>query len=300
MIGFCGFNLCHDINAMDIFPTNLINMTRTKLSGVIYDHIDISKNPDIPFSKVTPEWDYETVLDCNFNDNISGGNMDITLAQITSIKIKRRLEGVFDWTTLKEYPIEKAEDLIINTFDRYNVDGVMYEYAVVPVLNGTEGNYIVSSVNSCFNSVFIVDSDGYLKLNANVTYEPMTSNQAMGEHITLGRRYPITVSNANTNYNNGGFSATILNSDYDETRQIDSQNIVEQGRTTLDFLKNKKAKIIKDWNGNTWLVKIVGNPTVNYSRNGGSVISISFQYTEQGDPNSTQDLYNNGLIEVVE
>jgi hypothetical protein len=45
---------------------------------------------------------------------------------------------------------------------------------------------------------------------------------------------------------------------------------------------------------------IVGNPTVNYSRDGGGVISISFQYTEQGDPNSTQDLYDNGLIEVVE
>lgn len=300
MISFCGYNLCYDINAMDVFPTNLTNITNTELTNAIFDHIDISKSTNIPYSVEIPIWDYETILDCNFEDNIAGGNMDITLSQITSLKIKRRVEGSFDWTTLKEYTIDESEDFIINTFDRYNTNGLTYEYAVVPILNGIEGNYITSSVDSCFNSIFIVDRDGYLKLDKNVVYEARTSNQLVGEHVPIGRKYPIVVTNANADYSSGGLSGTILNDDYDETRSVDRLGIVDQTKIAEVFLKNKKPKIIKDWNGNTWLVMIVGNPTINYSRDGGGVVNISFQYTEQGDANNTQDLYNNGLIGVIE
>ena len=60
---------------------------------------------------------------------------------------------------------------------------------------------------------------------------------------------------------------------------------------------NKKPKIIKDMNGNNWLVYFTGNPTVTYDNNyAQGMLKVSAQWTEVGDPNDKTDLYENGLI----
>ena len=50
-------------------------------------------------------------------------------------------------------------------------------------------------------------------------------------------------------------------------------------------------------NGNNWLVYFTGNPSIIYDNNyGQGMLKVSATWTEVGDPNSKDDLYENGLI----
>ena len=65
----------------------------------------------------------------------------------------------------------------------------------------------------------------------------------------------------------------------------------------LDYLTNKEPKIIKDWNGNAWLVYITGNPSVTYSNEYGmGIMDVSADWTEIGSMNSKSDLYDANMI----
>jgi hypothetical protein len=74
---------------------------------------------------------------------------------------------------------------------------------------------------------------------------------------------------------------------------VNKRNELEQ------FLTNKRAKIIKDWNGNMWLVMIMSNVSCSFNDNYGmGMVSFSADWLEVGDPTNQQDLYNVGLINV--
>ena len=76
MINFVGYNFVDDINSLDPYPTSIRRLTSTKIQHGYFNHINISSDTSIT-STIPPEaWDYSTVLDCNFDNNISGGNVD--------------------------------------------------------------------------------------------------------------------------------------------------------------------------------------------------------------------------------
>lgn len=78
---------------------------------------------------------------------------------------------------------------------------------------------------------------------------------------------------------------------------IDRYDVVKQCNDFQYFLTNGKAKILKDWNGNIWLVRISQPPTLSYnSLYGNGTAQISFTWVEQGKWNIENDLINNGLI----
>ena len=115
-----------------------------------------------------------------------------------------------------------------------------------------------------------------------------------------GRKYPIVTSNANINYDTGSFSGLILPENYMETGKIDRKAIVERKDAILDFLTNKSAKIIKDFNTNIWLCMITGSPSVTYESSFGmGVVSIDASWVEIGDVNNSSDMYSAGFIEEV-
>ena len=77
--------------------------------------------------------------------------------------------------------------------------------------------------------------------------------------------------------------------------------MVQQKEQLMDFLTNKKAKILKDWNGNCWLMIIVDNPAVSYAKNSGmGIADAEANWVELGDWNNQADLYNNGILEEAE
>ena len=112
MFQFVGYNFFADGDALNSAPSSIDNITTTRIENAIFDHVNITRNTDIPFSTDIPtQWDYDTIIDADLNGNLSGGNVDFLIEEISAIKIKRRVQGTFNWLTLQTYPINEVEDL---------------------------------------------------------------------------------------------------------------------------------------------------------------------------------------------
>lgn len=298
MLQFVGYNFFADVNALDSAPSSVDNITSTQLSNAIFDHFNVTKNTNTLFSTDIPaNWDYDTILDASFDGVLNAGNVDFLVDQISAIKIKRKAQGTFNWLTLKTIPVDNIEDLTFVFNDFLNGYGITYEYALVPVLNDIEGNYIINSVFSQFNGVFIGDAEQTFKFLYDVEYGSNARNQQVGTFQPLGKQYPIIVANGLLSYESGSVSATILNDDYEDTGIIDPSAIVQKKTIIKDYLTNKKAKLLKDFNGNVWLCMVTDNVQVTYRTGSAmSIPQIQFNWVQIGDANNQSDLYANGVI----
>ena len=298
MIGLIGYNFCADGNALDPTPTNINDITFTKVQNSIFDHFNVSRDTSFDYSSIIPaDWDTDTWMNASFAGNTSAGNVAQVASGVTSVRVKRRIKGTFDWITIREIPVTKPEDLSFVITDNLNAYNVEYEYAYVPMMEDVEGSYIIESILSKFEGVFICDVDTVFKFHAGVEYDTNDAIQQVGVFQPFNRKYPIVVSNSIMQYQTGGIGGWVLPEDYEDTHVFDRSKIVKEKEVLLNFLMNKKPKIIKDMNGNNWLVYFTGNPSVTYDNNyGQGMLKVSANWTEVGDPNDKTDLYENGLI----
>lgn len=298
MIGFIGYNFCSDGNSADPTPTNINNITNTRLQNGIFDHFNVTRDVAFDYSSIIPtDWTLDTVMNADFKGNASAGNVSQVAAGITSVRVKRRVKGMFDWITIKQIPVSKSEDLSFIITDNLNAYNTEYEYAFVPVMEDVEGSYIIESILSKFEGVFVCDVDTVFKFHAGVEYSDNTANQQVGVFQPYNRKYPVIVSNSIMNYQTGSIGGWVLPEDFDDNRKLNRAEITKEKEALLKFLLNKKPKIIKDMNGNNWLVYFTDNPTLSYDNNyGQGMVKVSAEWTEVGDPNDKTDLYENGLI----
>lgn len=158
MLGLLGYNFLSDKNALDELPTNVTSITSTILSNGVYNHYNVELEAESDYSNVIPTaWDYNTLMDADFNGDINASNLDDSVSDITEIRIKRRVKGEFDWITIKSVVVNDVSDINIVFNDNTNMNITQYEYAFVPVMNGIEGGYSVSEVWSEFRGVYICD-----------------------------------------------------------------------------------------------------------------------------------------------
>ena len=229
---------------------------------------------------------------------------------ITNILVKR--QDVADvsgtWLTLYSQPITQASDMNFTFIDFLNQYGKTYKYALVPLLiqqqSGVEveveGGYTVSDeVQSIFDGVFIADSTGSQKCKANVGYGNVDMNQVVGSITPIGAKYPIVITNSQNQYHNGSISGTIVPDDYYLNGNLSRIDMVNKRNELEKFLTNKRAKIVKDWNGNIWLVMIMDNVSCTFNNNYGmGIVNFRTNWVEVGDPTNQQDLQATGLINV--
>ena len=229
---------------------------------------------------------------------------------ITNILVKR--QDVADvsgtWLTLHSQPITQASDMDFTFIDFTNQYGKTYKYALVPLLTQiqsgveveVEGGYTVSDeVQSIFDGVFIADSTGSQKCKANVGYGNVDMNQVVGSITPIGAKHPIVITNSQNQYHNGSISGTIVPDDYYYNGNLSRIDMVNKRSELEQFLTNKRAKIIKDWNGNIWLVMIMDNVSCTFNNNYGmGIVNFSTNWVEVGDPTNQQDLQATGLINV--
>ena len=103
------------------------------------------------------------------------------------------------------------------------------------------------------------------------------------------------------NYETGNVRGTVLPSDYGTTGTYQPLPLVQERKELLDFLTNKKAKVLKDWAANSWLMMVVDTPTISYKSGSGMALTdVGFNYVSIGDPNNQQDLYNTGMVEEAD
>ena len=301
MIGLIGYNFCSDSNALDPMPTDINNITITKLQNGVFDHFNVSKDTSFNYDSIIPtNWDMNTIMNSGFTGNVSAGNIEQTASTVTSIRIKRRVKGTFDWITIREIPVSKPEDMSFVITDNLNAYNVEYEYAFIPMTQDVEGSYIIESILSKFEGVFICDIDTVFKFYGGVEYDGNDAVQQVGVFQPYNRKYPVIVSNSIVQYQTGSIGGWVLPEDYEDTHIFDRAKIVKEKELLLNFLMDKKPKIIKDMNGNNWLVYFTGNPAITYDNNyGQGMLKVTAQWTEVGDPNDKTDLYENGLISTM-
>ena len=299
MFSICGYNFCSDGNCLDAVPTSVENIVSTVVKNGIFDHFNLTKDVNSPYTPDIPDaWTYLTLMNANFNGNINAGNVDYALEALSGFKVKRRKMTDFEWVTLTFIPITNPDQLQFVFNDNIAASLEEYEYAFVPVVAGVEGNYITNTISTKFDGVFICDIDTIYKFYAGVQYGETQKVTKVGVFEPFGRKYPVVVSNGMLGYQTGSVTGTILNNDFVNTRQIDRLACVKERDELLDFLTNRKAKVLKDWNGKSWLMIVSGNPSVSYPDGYGMALGkATFNYTEVGDSNSQQDLFDTGMIE---
>jgi hypothetical protein len=246
-------------------------------------------------------------------NNVWSEQGDIELSYhipITNLLVKRQdvddVSGA--WLTLHSQSVTQASDMDFTFIDFLNQYGKTYKYALVPLLTQTqsgvevevEGGYTVSDeVQSIFDGVFISDSAGSQKCKANVGYGNVNMNQSVGSITPIGSQYPIIVTNSNNRYHNGSISGMIVPDDYYYNGNLSRIDMVNKRNELEQFLTNKRAKIIKDWNSNIWLVMIMDNIDCSFDNNYGmGMVTFNANWLEVGDPTNQQDLQDTGLINV--
>lgn len=303
MFQFIGYSAFSGPDCLNVAPNEIDNITTIRLTNAIFDHMNVTKDTSLEYNTTIPtDWDYDTVLDVDFEGNLNASNVEFEISQISALKVKRREKGELNWLTLKTINIDgDVSKMNFTIIDKLNAYDIEYEYALVPVMSGVEGNYIIQSILSKFNGVFVLDNQQTFKFFYDVQYGTNARNQSVSSFTPLGKKYPVIVSNGILSYDNGTLSATILNDDFETTGILNPVAIVKKKELLKDFLTNKKAKILKDWNGNLWLIFVSSSPKVTYKAGAGMKIpSIQFDWIEIGDSNNQIDLYNAGFLEEVE
>lgn len=279
------------------------------LENAIFDDLYVTSDTTTDYITTAPtEWDEDTtLLWAQLNGDLIGGNVEEVvrkiLAQIKAVRIKKRKVDDFEWTTIAEYKVDNSYQINFSFDDVTGVNDTEYEYAWIPVLkNGSEGQYVTSTIMSKFNGIILADKNFTYRFYANAKYGSVSRRQQVGAYEPYGRKYPIMVTNAETSYEQGSFSGQILGATYNVTGEFIqgaqmAKEIVADKKILMAFLTNKQAKILKDAQGNIWLIYIVDTPTVNYDdKTGNTMAQISFNWTEIGDATVTQDLVNAGLV----
>ena len=302
MLGIVNYNFLADGNALDPISINVSNITYLQIKNGIYNHVNLTQDVSSSMSIDIPTtWTSSTLLDCNFDENISGGSLDNITEDVTSIKIKRRKVGEYNWITIKEVPINSVEDFTFAFNDTLVASGFNYEYAYVPVVGNTEGAYGVSQISTNFRGVFVCDTTTAYRFYTGVEYGNTTTVQKIGTFEPFGRKYPIVVSNGNTQYDTGYFKGNVLPNTFYQDNIIDRQDIVTERNAIINFLTNKKPKILKDHNGNCWLICIIDKPSTAYDNNYGmGMVSVQANWVEIGDSNNSSDLFAANLIPTEE
>lgn len=296
---FLGYDFLRDKYCWQPTPTDFTNINNIRIENGIYDHMNITKDVDFDYTtELHGKWNLQTQFDADFNGTITAGNVDYILAQISSIKVKRRVKGTFDWITLFTIPISKVSDVDFVRYDYIAKNNETYEYAIVPVIGNTEGEYSINSIKSEFYGIFITDNKSSYKFLEGASYSGNERSNQTGIFEPYGSKYPVVIKNGALSYDKGTLTGTVIT--FDTNQELDREGTIERLKAIENFLTEPTGKILKDFNGNIWLVSITDNiPVTYYSEVGMGFAQVSFNWNEIGNATDSGDLYYNNLIEDI-
>lgn len=274
-----------------------LNFTKLEIMNGIDAHLNITSEVTLPCSVEIPtHWTDYTILDAPFNGNLRAGNLDFDITQLDTILVKRRELGTQTWITVCEVPIAKNEDLSFTRIDRLCGIGT-YEYALVPSLNGTEGQYTIIEVESLYQGIFLCDKDHTFRFLGNVEYGSTEQVGIVGVHEPFGSKYPYVVSNSMIDYKRLSLSGLLLPNSFYDNGQVDAKTNKQLLDSLMSVLSERKPKILKDQAGNIWMVQVSGGKSIGYdNRMGMRVATVSIPLTEMGDVTSQKDMTKYGFV----
>lgn len=293
---FSGYNICGYNNSISATPTNIQNINSIKLQNGYIDELYITKDTVTEYTTSIPQaWDISTILHALFNGNLDAGNVDFTIANTTDILIKRRKKGDFKWQTLYQIPVTNADDFDFTKYDKYAQSGIEYEYAIVPITNGAEGNYNINTIQSGFDGIYIIEKESVFSTIYNLVVN--TSKHSPRAVITtLKGKYPFVITNSDNNYYSGTVSGVFMRCG-ENSPEFYGKEGWKYRKDFEDFIMNGKPKILKHEDGRMWMISITGEPTESQGDHP-YVPTTTFDFVEIGDYQSDEDMYENNFIDV--
>ncbi|WP_333648344.1 hypothetical protein [Lacrimispora sp.] len=270
------------------------NIQQLAVKSAVLDEIYVSNNLiDITNfdASIPSDWGFNTLLHAEFMGDLHGGNVGFSTDVVEFIRIKRRLKNEPTFKTIYEKPINKNEDFEIILLDYTEPIGNI-EYAYVPVISGGEGNYISNGVESKFESYFICEKDVSYPIILDTAFKKQL-NHLVGVVELPNRLKPVVIKGGITNYYSGDMECTFIEN-RDCQWLIDSS--WEYRNQIYQFLTNGRPKILKDFEGNSWMIAITSGISEDSDHH--EHVKSKFSVVECGETSSIGDLYDNGFIDT--
>jgi len=284
-----------DVHSGDETSTSIENINSVKELNSIVDESFITKDISSFLSPLSKTWDFNTILYATYQGDLLAGNVDFAVSQVSSIRIKRREKGTYNWTTIFQVPINSVNDLSFERFDRFCKAKTEYEWALIPVINGIEGNLSINSILSDFDGMVLSGKDTTFLTPLDVKYSRQRNRQSSTLNSIDGK-FPIVIINSANCYDSGTASGVFIQLN-EETCEFDIDGGWKYRDDFLDFLSDGKPKFLKLYNSKAWLISIIDNPSENEDGHYQKIVT-SFSWVQVGDIDSSQDLYDNGLTDT--
>ena len=299
---FLGFNfLGADETCIPVSPTIEQENNAVELSNCMADALAITGNvTDELTADINMQWDFDTVLIADFNHDTLAGNIKWALDTLSHVTIKRRIVGDYKWITIAVKEITDVNDLNIRGTD-ITCESLEYEYAVVPIMNGGDGEYSGTIVDVTNTDLVLIDKTGIYHTPLTDGYCDVTDVHPNSTLELLHHVYPAIVRNTMANYETINVSGIFLPEGVCDLNEVfnDDRRRVLFNREVKRFITNGRMKILKNVDGQCWLVYVTTPPT-DTADNDYQVRKLTFGCTETGDLKSEADLYYAGLLDVPE
>ena len=297
-----GSFLSGDVVSVPATPTRVGDLTYASLSDGWFHDLRMTNDVEAELSSdVKMKWDWDTIFHAKFDNNTMAGNVNWKLEDISYLLIKRKKEGDFKWTTIKVIEVSELGDYNIEDIDFTAQPGYTYLYAAVPILNNLEGDYCVDTVDVKTSAILVADSTAiWYTIYTNNYFDnvSVTPNSVVD---TMYNVYPTVIRNSDANYEQVTVQAEFM-PDYCEEDYWDVENAGKRTayrKQAKLFLRNGRNKILKSIDGGIWLVQVTTPPTDSAQNDTYLDRLVEFVGTEVGDPDSEEDLYNSGIIDVT-
>ena len=278
----------NDVAMSDTF-TNVI------IGNGAFDHMNISTDTSISYTPNIPAWSETDVLNITFNGNLINGSPNYT-----KLVLKRKDDTLLNWMNLSEIDVKYNVPTYVNFDDSFIPTGVTQQYALVVYVDDIPSEFHTVDITPHWGKYFLSDKNNKFVLNYAVIYSGQVQNIQNGVLMPIGATYPMVIQNGEGNYTSGSVQFKVLGYQYEIDKRLDRVSITKQKNDMLKFLTNGKAKCLTDFNGNIYILKVVNSPQISYDANwGNGMVTISFDWVEQGKYNDYESMLELGLFDYV-
>lgn len=305
-----GSILCADTLSPTLSPSNIDGINSITIGQAYIDDLYITLDTNYAlFPTIPSSWDSDTQFHAKFDGNLSAGNVDFNIDDLddslnANLLIRRRIKNTFNWITLAAYKVETLEDIRkINLVDYTAAPKVEYEYAMVPIIDESESDYYTATIIPNTERLVIVDCDALWATIVTDGFANSQRNSAPGVIEPINSKYPVIVHNGMANYDTVSITAGWFPTEEDDCTLVIGPEyddwVARYAKQFMDFLTNKRIKMLKNVDSRMWLCYVTTLPA-NNARDVYWDREITFGVTEIADVEDERVLYDAGLINATE
>ena len=224
---------------------------------------------------------------CNEGKVMLSGKVESLGNSIASAEIRRQEVGTNEWITIKNFTQEmiKSVPFIFTAYDNLNASNTSYIYRLIVFdILGNEQAYDTAELFSYFNKAYVCDQETMYDLTSDFSLGGDSFTQQSAIQLPYGSTFPFVSYNSTLKYHQGQSSSVLLAPSSLISANIDRIAQVKLIQNFCNWMVNKKPKILKDFNGNVFIVAITDSISTEYYKDfGNGLASISFSWVEISD-----------------